>query len=339
VTGVQTCALPICQLEAAPFSKSVVERSRVRLARLPFVEEAEVETQPVPGSSDLVDVNFRIKERPPGSVQFGVGFSGSQGFLITGNLTHTNFLGTGNRVSLEANTNSVARTFNASWTDPYFTQDGISQTVSVFYRKADSVIRFSSGFNYNTVGFNLTYGIPLSEFTSLRAGLGVEQTSIDTFANGSSDQVLEFVVDNGTRYTDYEFRTGISRDTRNRGFFATRGSLHSLSLDVKLPGSDLEFYSATYRAQQYVPVFRKVFIEVNGNVGYSDDWGSSGGGKSQVPPYENYFAGGSRTVRGFRDGSLGPRDTPFDNPFGRSEERRVGKECRRLCRSRWSPYH
>lgn len=299
------------QLEAAPFSKSSVERSRVRLARLPFIEEAEVETQPVPGSDDLVDINFRVKERPPGSVQFGVGFSGSQGFLVTGSLTHTNFLGSGNRVSLEVSNNTVSRVFNASWTDPYFTNDGISQSVSVFYRKSESVIRFSSGFNFNTVGTNLTYGIPLSEYSSLRAGVGIEQTAIDTFPNSTSNQVLAFVGENGTKFTDFELRTGVSRDTRNRTFFASRGSLHALNLDVKVPGSDLKYFSVTYRAQQYVPLPFKFFMEMNGNVGYSDAYGDS-----EVPPYENYFAGGSRTVRGYRDGSLGPRDTPFDNPFG-----------------------
>jgi len=301
------------QLEAAPFSKSSVERSRVRLARLPFVEEAEVETQPVPGSDDLVDINFKVKERPPGSIQFGVGFSGSQGFLVTGSVTHTNFLGTGNRVSLEVSNNSVSKAASASWTDPYFTNDGISQTVSVFYRKADSVIRQSSGFNYNTIGTTLTYGIPLSEYSALRAGFGIETTAIDTFANSTSDQVLEFVIDNGTRYTDFEFRTGISRDTRNRTFFASRGSLQSLTLDARIPGSDLEFATATYRMQQYIPLPYKFFVEFNANVAATEDYGK---GKSQVPPYENFFAGGSRTVRGFDDGSLGPRDTPFDNPFG-----------------------
>lgn len=301
------------QLEAAPFSKSTVERSRVRLARLPFIEEAEVETQPVPGSDDLVDVNFKVKERPPGSIQFGVGFSGSQGFLVTGSLTHTNFLGTGNRVSLELANNSVSKSASASWTDPYFTEDGISQSISVFYRKSESIIRQSSGFNYNTVGTNLTYGIPLSEFTVLRAGVGVEQTAIDTFANSTSDQVLAFVVNHGTEFTDFELRTGISRDTRNRTFFASRGSLQALTVDARIPGSDLEFATATYRMQQYIPLPYKFFIEFNANIAASEDYG---GDKSQVPPYENFFAGGSRTVRGYDDGSLGPRDTPFDNPFG-----------------------
>ncbi|MGB0954483.1 MAG: outer membrane protein assembly factor BamA [Panacagrimonas sp.] len=302
------------QLEAAPFSKSSVERSRVRLARLPFVEDATVETVPVPGTEDLVDVNFSIKQRAPGSVQFGVGFSGSQGFLLTGSLTHTNFFGTGNRIALELSNNSFTRAISASWTDPYFTNDGISQTVSAFFRESDSVVRFSSGFNFNTIGSSLTYGIPLSEYTRLRAGFGIEQTALDTFANASSDQVLEFVINNGSSFDAVEFRTGIARDTRNRTFFASRGALHSLNVDITVPGSDLEYYSATYRMQQYIPLPFKFFVEFNGNVGMVDDYGS--GQRSTVPPYENLFAGGARTVRGYRDGSLGPRDTPFNNSFG-----------------------
>lgn len=300
------------QLEAAPFSKSAVERSRVRLARLPFVEEAEVDTRPVPGTDDLIDVSFTIKERPPGSIQFGVGFSGSQGFLINSSLTHTNFLGTGNRVSVEANTNSVQRALSLSWTDPYFTQDGISQTISGFFRKTESIIRQSSGFNFNTLGATLTYGIPLSEYSALRAGIGIDRTAIDTFAFSSSDQILGFVIRNGTEFNNVELRTGITRDTRNRTFFASRGTLNQLGIDLKIPGSDLEYYTVNYRLQHYVHLYRKFFVEINANVSLADDYGND----SEAPPYEHFFAGGPRTVRGYDDGSLGPRDTPFDNPFG-----------------------
>lgn len=311
-TNDETLRREMRQLEAAPFSKSSVERSRVRLARLPFVEEAEVDTRPVPGSDDLVDLVFKIKERPPGSVQFGVGYSGAQGFLVTGQLTHTNFLGTGNRLDLAVENNVISRAINFSWTDPYFTEDGISQTVSAFYRESESVIRFSSGFNSNILGANLTYGIPLSEYVVLRAGFGVEQVALETFASSSSDEVLQFVVENGSNFNTFQFRTGISYDTRNRTFFASRGALHSLSLDVAVPGSDLEYYNASYRVQQYVPLFWKFFLELKGSVGLVEGYGDT----QSVPPYENFFAGGPRTVRGYRDGSLGPLDTPFQNPYG-----------------------
>jgi outer membrane protein insertion porin family len=311
-TNDETLRREMRQLEAAPFSKSAVERSRVRLARLPFIEEAEVETQPVAGSDDLVDIRFKVKERPPGSVQFGVGYSGAQGFLITGQLTHTNFLGTGNRVDVSVENNTIARSINLGWTDPYFTEDGISQSISLFYRESESVIRFSSGFNSNILGAGLTYGIPLSEFVAVRAGLGFEEVALETFPGTTSDEVLRFVVENGTRFSTYQLRTGISYDSRNRTFFATRGALHAFNIEFAVPGSDLEYFNTSYRGQYYVPLPFRFTVEFNPSIGYVDSYG----GGDDVPPYENFFAGGPRTVRGYRDGSLGPRDTPFNNSFG-----------------------
>jgi outer membrane protein insertion porin family len=302
-TNDETLRREMRQLEAAPFSKSAVERSRVRLERLPFIETVEVETRPVPGSDDLIDVNFRVKERPPGSIQFGVGYSGASGFLVTGNVTHTNVFGTGNRVAVEVDNNSISRRFSFSWSDPYFTEDGVSQTSSVFYRESEGLSRFSSGFNLNVIGGNLTYGIPLSEYTSLRAGFGIEDTALDTFAN-SSTNILLFAIENGTRYFTWEGRTGIVRDTRNRTFFATRGALAQLDLDVTLPGSDLQYYRLQYRQQNYVPFVLKSFFEFNTRIGLMESYGNKG----DAPPYENFTAGGARSVRGYRESSLGPRE-------------------------------
>lgn len=310
-TNDETLRREMRQLEAAPFSKSAVERSRVRLTRLPFIEEAEVETKPVPGSDDLVDIAFKIKERAPGSVQFGVGYSGSQGFLINGSLTHTNFLGTGDRVELAVDHNAVSKSVNLSLTNPYFTSDGISQTVGLSYRNSKSVIRYASGFNSNVLSGSLTYGIPLSEFAALRLGGAIEETSLDTFPS-SSDQINAFVHESGTLFTEFKLRTGISRDTRNRTFFANYGSLNEFNLDVALPGSSIRYYTMSYRAQAYQPLLWKFLLEANGSIGYVNTFG----GSTNVPPYENFFAGGSRTVRGYRDGELGPRDTPYGNPYG-----------------------
>jgi outer membrane protein insertion porin family len=302
-TNDETLRREMRQLEASPFSKSAVERSRVRLARLPFIEEVEVDTAPVPGTDDLVDVNFTVKERPPGSVQFGIGYSGASGFLVTGNVTHTNVFGTGNRVAVEVDNNSISKRFSLSLQDPYFTEDGISQTTSVFYRRSEGVSRFSSGFNLNVVGFNLTYGIPLSEYSTLRAGFGIEDTALTTFP-ASSDSILRFAIENGTRYITYELRTGITHDSRNRVFFADRGMLNQVDLDVITPGSDLQYYRASYRHQQYAPLIFGTFLELNGRIGLLNDYGSEG----DPPPYENFLAGGTRTVRGYRESSLGPQE-------------------------------
>jgi outer membrane protein insertion porin family len=311
-TNDETLRREMRQLEASPFSKSAVERSRVRLQRLPFIESAEVETKPVPGVDDLVDLEYKVKERQPGQVQFGVGYSGSQGFLISASVSNSNFLGTGNTVSLTAENSFLTRQLNLSWTDPYFTSDGISQTISTYYRRSKGVVRFSSGFDYNVVGADLTYGIPLSEFTFLRLGGGVSQTAIQTFPSNSSDQVLDFVIDNGTQYSEYQLHTGISRDTRNRTFFASSGALTRLNIDIAIPGSSLMYYNASLQQQLYVGLPLKFFAEFDGTVGFINNYGGTQG----VPPYQLYFAGGPNTVRGFRDGTLDPRDTPFGNPFG-----------------------
>ena len=293
------------QLEAAPFSKSAVERSRVRLARLPFIEDAKVKTTPVPGTDDQVDVDYTVKERQPGSIQFGVGYSGYQGFLISAGITHTNFLGTGNTISLNAQNSQVERAISLSWTDPYFTEDGISQTIDLTYRRDKGVIRFNSGFDTNTIGADVVYGIPLSEYTSLQLGAGASRTALNTFPSYSANEVLNFVLNNGTVYNEYTFKTGISRDTRNRTFFATRGMLDQISLDLQTPVSDLDYYTVSYRHEQYIPLPYDFFIQFNGNIGYINTYGSTKG----VPPYENFYAGGPGTVRGFKAGYLGPKDS------------------------------
>jgi len=311
-TNDETLRREMRQLEASPFSKSAVERSRVRLQRLPFIESAEVETKPVPGADDLVDLEYKVKERQPGQVQFGVGYSGSQGFLISASVSNSNFLGTGNTVAITAENSYLTRQLNLSWTNPYFTPDGISQTISTYYRRSKGVIRFSSGFDYDVIGADLTYGIPLSEFTYLRLGGGLSRTALQTFPNLTSDQVLDFVINNGTTYNEYQLRTGIARDTRNRTFFASSGSLSRVNVDVAVPGSDLLYYNASLQEQQYFGLPYQFFVEFDGTVGYVSTYGSTKG----VPPYQNYFAGGPNTVRGYRDGTLGPRDTPYFNPFG-----------------------
>jgi outer membrane protein insertion porin family len=304
------------QLEGAPLARTAVERSRTRLARLPFIENVEVETQPVPGSDDLVDVSFTVAERAPGSIQLGVGFSEASGFLISGSVTHTNFRGTGDRVQLEAQNNDFSRSINASWTDPYATPDGISRTVAGFYRKSEQVIRFSSGFDVSALGTSLTYGIPISEYSTVRLGAGYEQTAVDAFPGETSSEILAFTAENGTRFDTYELRTGISRDTRNRTVFATAGTLDRLNVDFVVPGSDLTYHRSVFDHEQYIPLGSKFTLQLKGRIGYGDGYGDD----NDIPPYENFFAGGFDSVRGFRDGTLGPRDTPApgnrSRPFG-----------------------
>lgn len=306
------------QFEGASFSRSSVERSRTRLARLPFLEGVEVETVPVPGSEDLVDVEYAVTERPAGTLQFGVGYSDAQGFLINGSVTHSNFRGTGNHIAVRAEANEYARTLSSSWTDPYATDEGISRTISGYYRDIDQLVSSASGFSLNSLGGSWTYGLPLTEYVTLRAGLGVSQNEITGNPFFLSRELNEFINRNGREFFTYEFRTGLSRDTRNRTFFATRGALTELTFDLKLPGSDFEYYVANFRHERYFRVgdwigFLSDQIVLESQLRLAD--AALYGSGFDVPPYDNFFAGGARSVRGFDDGSLGPRDS-FNNPFG-----------------------
>lgn len=322
-TNDETLRREMRQFEGAPFSRRGVERSRTRLARLPFVQDVQVNTDKVAGSDDLVDVNYDVTERAAGTLQFGVGFSDAQGFLINGSVSHSNFRGTGNTLTLRAETNDYAKSVGASWTDPYFTDEGVSRTISAFYRNTDQLIRIGSGFDLNSLGGAVTFGLPITEYSRLRAGLGVETNEINSAVdrNGNdrlSDELNEFIDENGRKASTYELQTGWSRDTRNRTFFATRGSNTEFQFNIKGPGSDLEYYDTSLEHQRYfligewVPGLSDKFVlQVDGRVAQTDIWGKG----EDVPPYDNFFAGGARSVRGFSNGGLGPQDS-LDNPYG-----------------------
>lgn len=327
-TNDKTLRRELRQFEGGTFSRSAVERSRVRLQRLRFIKTVEVETQPVPGTEDLVDVNFHVTERPAGTLQFGVGYSGAQGFLINARITHTNFMGTGNRISVRAETNEFATVLAGSWTNPYFTESGISRTISASYRDADQVVRFGSGFDLNTMRAAMIFGFPVSEYAYINVGAGISRNKITTpikpFVFGTSAvyptsrELFYFIKKNGREFLGYELRLGWERDTRNRTIFATRGSRTAINFDFKLPGSDLEYYTLSFKHERYFRIGSwfdwltdKLVLESSIRVADAAIWGEG----SDVPPYAHYFAGGPRSVRGFQNGYLGPRDS-FNNPYG-----------------------
>lgn len=312
-TNDRTLRRELRQFEGAWYSRAAIQRSRTRLARLPFIEGVQVKTTRVQGSKDMVDVNFHVTERPPGSIQLGVGYSGSQGILVSGSITHTNFLGTGNTISAQVDNSSIFRTYSLSWTDPYATPAGVSRTVTGFYRSSSEIIRTASSYDTRQVGGKLLYSFPLSEFSAFQLGGTVTRTSMRVYPGTTSTQVIDFTKNFGDTFLEYMLDTGWTYDTRNRTVLATRGSLNQVSASVALPSSDLEYYKTTYNYQQYVPLFSGFTLHFNTTVGYEDSYGS--GKHGAVPPYNYFFAGGYDTVRGFQPGTLGPHDN-FGNPLG-----------------------
>jgi outer membrane protein insertion porin family len=316
------------QLEGAFLSNRGVERSEQRLRRLPFVEEVAVETQPVPGTDDLVDVDVEITEGQPGSFGGGLGYSGSQGVLLNGNIVHTNFMGTGNRVELDINTSEYVTVYRALYTNPYVTPDGVSRTVSLSYRDVTQFTNGSSDFDTKTWTAGLEYGYPVSEYSRIRFGLAVQSAELST-DSGSSLQQREWVSRNGnpsreifelpngvivfdkTDFYTYELVGGWTYDSRNRALFADRGARQRLALSSTGPGSEVEFYTIRFDWRKYWPLFWDLSLRYSGEVSWGEDFGST----TTLPPYKRFFGGGPDTVRGYREGRLGPIDTN-GNPYG-----------------------
>jgi outer membrane protein insertion porin family len=319
------------QMEGAYLSNAAVDRSKMRLQRLPFIEEVEVKTDPVPGSPDLVDVNFEIKEGLPGQFSGGIGYSESQSVLLNGSFVHSNFLGTGNRVAAEINGGQYAKIFSVSHTDPYTTVDGVSRTVSATYRSATQFTSASSDFETDTGTLAVDYGWPLSEFQSWRAGLAAQRSDLLTDPNGSAQEAVDWVRNNGETYTEsaefgvppvsylyygtkfdtFSLSLGWGYDSRNRAIFADRGSRHRINLSYTLPGSDVEFYTVNYDYLQFIPLTKWFTLLLNAELAYGMDIGET----TSIPPYRRFFAGGPESVRGFRESRLGPKDS-FGNPYG-----------------------
>lgn len=322
-TNDETLRREMRQFEGAPYSRRAVQRSRTRLARLPFMQNVTVDSKKVPGSDDLVDIDYGLTERAAGQIQFGVGFSNAEGFLINGTVKHTNFRGTGDTVQVSAQTNSYAKSISGSFTNPYYTDEGVSRTFSAFYRKTNSLTRSGSSFNLDSIGGAMTFNFPITEYSNITAGIGIANDKITSPVNRNgrqvlSDELANFVRNNGASATTYELRTGWTRDTRNKTFFANRGTLTSVNFNIKGPGSDLEYYNASLKQQRYFRVGSwipklsdNVVLNMTGRIGQTAVWGKG----TDVPPYDNFFAGGARSVRGFRNGGVGPRDS-FNNPYG-----------------------
>jgi len=316
------------QLEGGYYSKSKLERSKIRLQRLPFIEEVNYETYPVPGSTDLVDAEFNIKEGLPGQFGGGIGYSGYQKLILNGNFTHTNFFGTGNRVGLDINASRFRDLYSISTTNAYTGIDEISRTLSLSYSNFSQFTASSSDFSTKTYSLGAQYSYPLSEFQRLIFG-GSLQSSELLAGDYSADQALQWVTSNGksecfdqeffdfckTRFDNAELTAGWVYDSRNRFMFADQGMSHRLILNASIPGSDVEYYGINYAYKQYFnipfPIINRLTMMVKADLAFNDAYGDSIG----VPPYKNFYAGGPDTVRGFKEHRLGPKDN-YGNPYG-----------------------
>jgi outer membrane protein insertion porin family len=317
------------QMEGAFLSNRLVERSEQRLRRLPFLEEVSSDTSAVPDSDDLVDLDFTVADGQPGSFGGGVGYSGAQGVLLNGNFVHTNFMGTGNRIEADINTSQFITVYRMSYTNPYVTPNGVSRTMSVSYRDVTQFTNGSSDIDQKTWTVGSEWGYPISEYSRIRFGFAIQSAEM-TASNGSSFQQKEWVALNGnskveaidtggggsiiftkTDFKAYELVGGWTYDSRNRALFANRGAKQRLAFSVTGPGSEVEFYTVRYDWEKYWPIKGQWGLKWRGETSYGKEFGNT----TALPPYKRFFGGGPNSVRGFKEGRMGPFDS-FENPYG-----------------------
>jgi outer membrane protein insertion porin family len=313
------------QNESAYLSNRLVDRSKIRLQRLPYVESVEVENVPVAGTPDLVDVDFDITYRMPGQFSGGLGYSELQKLMLNGSIVHTNFLGSGERLALNANSGRFSTFYSLSHTDPCTTLNCISRTVGVNYRDITAFTAAASDFSTTSYGASLEYGFPITEFQSLSLGLAFNKSELLSSAR-STLQAQEWVTNNGnpfinsstgginffgTEFNSTELILGWIYDSRNRALFADRGSRQQIFLSYAVPGSDVEYFTARYNYTKYINIYGPWTIRLNAELG----WGEALGSTTALPPYKQFYGGGPESIRGYKESWMGPIDS-YGRPYG-----------------------
>ena len=304
------------QMEGSWASSAKIERSKTRLERLGYFESVNVETPPVVGTNDQIDVNYTVVEKSSGNISAGVGFSQVQGIVLNANVVQDNVFGSGKRVNLAFNNSSFTTNYQFGFFNPYFTADGVSQGYNVGYAKRNAGQINIANYSTNTFNIGTNFGIPLNEFDQIRFDTDVKNTTLNTVSN-SSQEIRDFRTqqNNDNNFWTYSQSVAWSHDTLNRAIFPNKGGQQRLSALVTIPGSDLTYYKVNYRHQLYFPLAKDFTFKLNGEFAYGDGYGNTKG----LPFFENYFAGGTGSVRGYKNNTLGPRDSNRNSLGGASK--------------------
>jgi len=290
------------QLESAWYASDKINRSKERLVRTDYFSDVNVETPAVPGTTDQVDLNINVTEKSTGSVQFGAGLSSSEGVVFGVTVSQNNFLGTGNHVSAQVNTGKVNTTYSLSYTDPYFTPDGVSRGFDIYRRDVNTSSLSVATYNTSSYGGGVRFGIPLNERDGISFGLAADFTKID-LTSTSPQQYIDFCgTVSGCTSNSIVASGGWAHDTRDNIMFTNNGVLQKLSAEVSLPVLDINYYKLDYKQTWFKNVYKDFTFMLNGEVGYADSYGNK-----NYPFFKNYFLGGVSSVRGYDNGSLGPK--------------------------------
>ncbi|GAA5076648.1 outer membrane protein assembly factor BamA [Lysobacter panacisoli] len=323
------------QFEGSWYSQAAVDRSKIRLQQLGYFESVDVETVPVPGTNDQVDVVYNLKETTSGSFVFGLGFSQLSGLTAQVQLSQTNFLGSGNQVSVQAQRNDYMQRYDFSFRNPYFTDNGLSLGYNLWWRELDYSDFNTAQYSTNSGAAQAVFGLPITETDTVTAMLGIDTNEILVFPGSTPQSIVDYILALD-RQTFHAWRAeiGWGRNSLDSFLTPTRGMQQRVWLETTLPGSTVEYYKLNYNISKFWPLSRHFVLNTRAELGYGDSYGDETtrhicatplnyscvpGGPDYVrtvtadglPFFENFYAGGVRSVRGFTDNTLGPRDVPF----------------------------
>jgi len=302
------------QLEGSLYSLHNIDESKRRLANLPYFKNIDVKTEPVPGTSDQVDLNYSLEEEFAGRATFNVGYSDVEKFLYGASVMEPNLLGTGNFASLGFVHSAYSTRYNFSYNNPYYTDDGISRGFDFYYEKVTPGDVNITSYTIDGLGGSMTYGIPVSEFSRLSLGVGYDYYKIETNSE-TSVEVNDFLNRYGDHFNEPKLTGGWLRTTYDRAVFPRQGSQQSLDLEVGLPlaSTSLGYYKASADSNWYFPLehTEEWVLNLHGIGGYGNGYGKI----HELPFFKNFFAGGLQTVPGYEGNSLGPKDS-FGNALG-----------------------
>ena len=289
------------QMEGGWYSIELVNRSKERINRLGFFSDVTVDSPPVPGTTDQVDVNFTVVERQTGSIQLGAGYSSAEKVVLSTSISQNNLFGSGNSLTLSVNSGSISRTYALTYFNPYWTEDGIGRSWSVYDRTTNTTsLTGVSPYMTRTIGGDIHLSVPLSETNAYSFGMGYESTAVTVISN-SPIQYLDFVNQFGDVAKTLKADVGFSRDSRDSILYPTKGLNQRYSLEAGLPGGDLKYYRATVNEQLLTPIGYDISLSFSGQLGYGHGYGGM-----PLPFFKNFFAGGVGSVRGYYTSSLGP---------------------------------
>lgn len=292
------------QMESSWASSAKIERSKTRLERLGYFESVNVETPPVVGTNDQIDVNFAVVEKASGNLSAGVGFSQVQGVVFNANITQDNVFGSGKRVSIGFNNSAYLTSYQLGFLNPYFTPDGISVGYNLGYTQRHAGQLNIANYSTSVMNGSMDFGIPLNETDQIRFGAEAKDTQLSTTVY-SSQQISSFINTQGNKFLTLSPTINWTHDTLNRALFANKGGQQRLSGLVTVPGSDLEYFKVGYKHQLYIPIAKDFTFRLLADLAYGHGYGKT----KSLPFFENYYGGGTGSVRGYTNYSLGPRDS------------------------------